>query len=136
MNTERMINELESVVEKYRNKMTFTGEINITAMCKDIIPKLRQLKDYEDLEEQGLLLKLPFKVGDTIYKPNPITLHEVVRIRIESIFISDYEVNISGRTTEMHYSFCCHPCDIGKTVFLTQAEAEEKLKKLESEGKQ
>lgn len=26
-----------------------------------------KLKDYEDLEEQGRLIKLPCKVGDTIY---------------------------------------------------------------------
>lgn len=26
-----------------------------------------KLKDYEDLEEQGLLLKLPCKVGDTVH---------------------------------------------------------------------
>lgn len=29
----------------------------------------RKLKDYEDLEEQGLLVKLPCKVGDTVYVP-------------------------------------------------------------------
>ena len=27
-----------------------------------------KLKEYEDLEEQGLLLKLPCKVGDTVYR--------------------------------------------------------------------
>ena len=29
---------------------------------------LRKLAEYEDLEEQGLLLRLPCKVGDTVYK--------------------------------------------------------------------
>ncbi len=31
-----------------------------------------KLKDYEDLEEQGRLIKLPCKVGDTVYVDNTI----------------------------------------------------------------
>lgn len=30
----------------------------------------KKLKAYEDAEEQGKLIKLPCKVGDTVYKPN------------------------------------------------------------------
>lgn len=33
---------------------------------------LQKLADYEDLEEQGLLLKLPCKVGDVIYEVDKI----------------------------------------------------------------
>ena len=88
--------------------------------------------EYKQLDEQGLLLRLPCKAGDTVYKPNPITLSEIVEIKIESIFITESKINISGRTTKMKYSFCCSPSDFGKTVFLTQAEAEQKLKEMES----
>lgn len=28
---------------------------------------LTKLADYEDLEEQGLLMRLPYKVGDTVF---------------------------------------------------------------------
>lgn len=93
----------------------------------------KKLAEYEDLDEQGLLLRVPCKVGDTVYKPNPITLSEIVEIKIESIFITETKINISGRTTKMKYSFCCSPSDFGKTVFLTKAEAEHKLKKMESD---
>ena len=34
---------------------------------KDIRDMYNKLKGYEDLEEQGLLLKLPCKFGDTVY---------------------------------------------------------------------
>ena len=94
----------------------------------------QKLKEYEDLEEQGLLLRLPCKVGDTVYKPNPITLNEIVEIKIESIFIIESKINISGRTTKMKYSFCCSPSDIGKTVFLTKVEARQKLKEMERDN--
>ena len=38
-----------------------------------------KLREYEDLEEQGLLLKLPCKVGDTVYS-------------ITRDFISEYNI--------------------------------------------
>lgn len=47
MNTETMITELKAVADKHRNDKHFTFETNITAMCKDIIPKLEQLAEYE-----------------------------------------------------------------------------------------
>ena len=39
---------------------------------KQVAEYLRKLKDYEDLEEQGRLIKLPCKVGDTVYVDNTI----------------------------------------------------------------
>ena len=98
-----------------------------------------KLKDYEDLEEQGLLLKLPCKVGDTVWdndygKPclytitgfsfgtgegyidEPVSLKEVV------YYYSNYSGSITG-------SFAVS--ELCKSVFLTQAEAEKKLKESE-----
>ena len=40
--------------------------------CEEIDAVYRKLKDYEDLEEQGRLIKLPCKVGDTVYVDNTI----------------------------------------------------------------
>lgn len=34
---------------------------------KQVAEYLRKLKEYEDLEEQGRLINLPCKVGDTVY---------------------------------------------------------------------
>lgn len=35
--------------------------------CEEIDAVYRKLKEYEDLEEQGRLIKLPCKVGDTVW---------------------------------------------------------------------
>ena len=70
-----------------------------------------KLKDYEDLEEQGILVKLPCKVGTDIYYilgiPNetPCTIDSCV------FELSDIQ-------------------KIGKSLFLTREEAEAKLKEL------
>lgn len=90
-----------------------------------------KLAELEDLEEQGRLLRLPCKVGDIVYKLNPIIRQEIVEIKIESIFITDSGINISGRTTVRKYPFCCKPDDFGKTIFRTKEKLEAKLKEIE-----
>ena len=78
---------------------------------RQVAEYLRKLKDYEDLEEQGRLVKLPCKVGDDIYYilgiPNemPCTIDKCV-----------FELSDINK--------------IGKTLFLTKSEAEAKLKEL------
>jgi len=85
-----------------------------------------KLGEYEDLDEQGLLLKLPCKVGDTIYMPysrpkyiKPIKVQSFMHDGCDLHIITDF-VTLSSR-------------DFGIVVFLTQAEAEEALKKMEGE---
>ena len=78
---------------------------------RDIINKLAE---YEDLEEQGLLLRLPCKVGDSIYS----VIEDGLTI-VELKFSLDFYARRKN--------------DFGKTVFLTEAEAEQKLKEMESD---
>ena len=108
--------------------------------CKTIDDVIDKLAEYEDLEEQGLLLRLPCKVGDTVYY---ISEGFIEPCTVETIFISDY-TDKDGNCSyiaEIHYdredcpyvSTEIYFTDIGKTVFLTQAEAEQKLKEMESD---
>lgn len=53
-----------------RNPLWINDEMWLNACEPDdeeIEAVYRKLKDYEDLEEQGRLVKLPCKVGDTVY---------------------------------------------------------------------
>lgn len=101
---------------------------------------LTKLADYEDLEEQGSLIKLPCKVGDTVYY---ISEGFVEPCTIEVIFLADY-TDKNGNCSymaEIHYdredcpyvSTEIYFTDIGKTVFLAKSDAEAKLKKLKGE---
>ena len=87
-----------------------------------------KLKDYEDLEEQGLLLKLPCKVGDTVYaigfNNKPVVYESVVL----SILITGKEIVFNVKVDEFEINSQLKQSMFGKTVFLTQDEAEEKLK--------
>lgn len=78
---------------------------------------LTKLADYEDAEEQGLLLRLPCKVGSNIYR---ITDDGVDVAVCREIRVADEEMYIESVTLCDWISFD----EIGKTVFLTEAEAE------------
>lgn len=77
---------------------------------------------YKDLEEQGLLLRVPCKVGDTVYVivGKNISVQKIQRTTIDS------EMKIEFCTKKRGFALF----DIGKTVFLTKSEAEQKLKEL------
>ena len=83
-----------------------------------------KLQEYEDLDEQGRLIKLPCKVGDTIYG-----LHKamVCELDTETIGISKMP---SGEILYLIDGWELDKGDFGKTVFLTKSEAEAKLKEL------
>lgn len=77
-----------------------------------------------DFKDKSKYIELPFKVGDTLY----------------DIYGLDYKVesiNISG-TTVIWFRHQDNPprvfdiTEIGKTVFLTKSEAEQKLKELQN----
>lgn len=106
--------------------------------CPTITEIYEKLATYEDAEEQGLLLRLPCKVGDKIYQ---ISENFIEPCTVETIFLSDC-VDEDGNhcnMAEIHYDRYDCPytmdeiyfTDIGKTVFLTQEEAENKLKEME-----
>ena len=97
-----------------------------------------KLKEYEDLDEQGLLLRLPCKVGDTIYRVNAGAKEPVIKMRVLQVNYKQlHKDRIIIRIDAINDNDMGESCylleDFGKTVFLTQAEAEQKLKEMESE---
>lgn len=103
--------------------------------CEEIDAVYRKLKDYEDAEEQGLLLLLPCKIEDIVYC---IEDKQVWCCTIEKISISKnngtwIEISFPEEMPNLA-SMEFYPDEIGKTVFLTREEAEAKLKEM-GEGK-
>ncbi|MBD8916773.1 MAG: hypothetical protein EGR90_00105 [Lachnospiraceae bacterium] len=110
------------------------GESGVWVKQHDYISAAEKLAVYEDAEEQGLLLRLPCKAGDTLYftHHDRVISSEVfsVKYHVEAenhgIFIRErLTIDVEGISAEIDF------CDIGKTVFLTREEAEAKLKEME-----
>ena len=103
--------------------------------CEWLADCLTKFKEYQQLEEQGRLIKLPCKVGDKIFLDFAGFGKDVDKFTVkdfhldcfkdgETILFCDYESNdrtLSGQIDVMEF---------GKTVFLTKSEAEAKLKEL------
>lgn len=109
------------------------------ADCDDIRKALFKLSEYEDLEEQGKLLKLPCAVGDTVYQHTIVGVDKNKRIPIYKIFeatVFKFSLSSCG------LCFWTETIDEGKhknevplsafnkTVFLTKSAAEAALQKL------
>lgn len=76
------------------------------------IQALEKLKEYQPLEEQDRLIKLPCKVGDTVYHVMQGRIVEVSNVDLFFLLLSVVENRFNN------------------SVFLTKSEAEAKLKEL------
>lgn len=93
-----------------------------------------KLREYEDLEEQGLLLRLPCKVGDTVYRITPNDNY-IMKSTVEEFvsFVSTNSIYMIVRDELFNCRRGLPNSEIGKTWFLTREEAEQKLKEMESD---
>ena len=99
---------------------------------------LQKLADYEDLEEQGRLIKLPCKIGDIIYRVNAGAKEPVIKMIVLQVNYKQLrEDRIIIRIDAMNDNDMGESCylleDFGKSVFHTKSEAEAKLKELRGE---
>ena len=139
---ERLTNRI-FVPKEERELVVFTqGEYIDTIPAEmtheDIRKVLRKLAEYEEAEEQGLLLRLPCKIGSILYQPisnRQINEYKAIDLcfnitRNEFMYEVIYQIGL-----EWYKTTCDFDC-INKTVFLTQAEAEQKLKEAEQKLKE
>lgn len=87
----------------------------------------KKLADYEDLEDQGLLVRLPCKVGEKLWC--------IVNSAIRELRVYRFDMPAFG-TTDIVFRYADgfklerFVGEIGKTVFLTREEAEKKLEEM------
>ena len=97
---------------------------------------LRKLADYEDAEEQGLLVRLPCKVGTEVFCFFPGDSH-YTKCQIKKIEIcSSIFGNICYFAEPVGQRGCCcryFDNEFGKFLFLTREEAEKKLEEMKKE---
>lgn len=107
----------------------------INGYSEHCLKAIWKLAEYEDLEEQGLLLRLPCNVGDYVYtnvsvkgwymrkKDRPYKA-KIVFMGINGV---DNFINVTfGKGMMFQFNFS----QIGKKVFLTKEEAEQALEKM------
>lgn len=106
--------------------------------CEIMTSVCEKLGEYEDLDEQGRLVILPCKVGDTLYRVNkgakkPVIMMRVLQLYIKQLHKDRTVIRIDAINDDDMGESCYFLENIGKTVFLTKSEAEAKLKELRGE---
>lgn len=114
---------------------------------KDVAELLEELKSYKEAEEQGLLVRLPCKVGDTVWVvTSPINVfgydeydgdaeYEVYESFLSSVsyYASGEQFRIYAKVTNSFIVAYFRECDFGKSIFLTREDAEKKLEEMKNE---
>lgn len=96
---------------------------------KQVAEYLKKIKEYKDLKEQGLLLRLPYPLGtERIYfiDKSDMEIYELDGRKIE--------VSLRDISEDVMYTIDCYEFlyeDFGEIVFLTREEAEAKLAEME-----
>lgn len=110
------------------------GNKTCEAFCKYVVDGckncyiqqvFKKLADYEDLEEQGLIVRLPCKIGDTMYdivgKPLRIVEHKVDAFHIDK---KGFHLQIINGVLEKKQE---------AKVYFSREEAEKKLDEMKNE---
>lgn len=109
-----------------------------TRDCDRLKAMVNHLANFEDLEEQGLLVRLPCKVGDTIYRVNAGAKQPIIPMTVSEIHFLCYKnervVRFDAIGKEDMGESCYRLEDIGRIVFLTRKEAEKKLEEMKHES--
>ena len=94
---------------------------------------IQRLAEYEDAEEQELLVRLPCKAGDTVYVTEPRYYNGAVHTGIQNgkvygfEFDEEWVVWVHLADDNPHSGNAYPIADIGKTVFFTREAAERAL---------
>ena len=107
---------MERLTERY--DITPDGESDVWVKQHDYISAARKLCDYEDLEEQGLLVRLPCPVGTTVW--------DICGMDIRENVVCGIECGKNGK----QFLWANHDEWLGELndlVFLTREAAEKKL---------
>lgn len=116
--------------------LSTSGVISKDDMYKIMMHLAEKLAGYEDLEEQGRLLRLPCAVGDTVYRINggakdPIIPMEVCEVGILFLKKDGYVIQITCLDGVDNGETYYLSTDFNKAVFFTKREAEQVLEDLE-----
>jgi hypothetical protein len=134
---------MERLTQRENDKLIMVkqdnGEYIPAYRDEDNFKAIKKLADYEDLEEQGLLVRLPCKVGDMLWY-NILGYTESYEIKAFSYGYCDGYIEAGEEIGDEIIFYCenhtgsiigSFPMSgIGKIVFLTRKEAEKKLEEM------
>lgn len=132
--TKRIDNKTYFIIKTEGNDFYSDGEdLTFNYYDKEVQKTLDRLADYEDLEEQGLIVRLRCKVGDVLYRVDiggNVVQGEVGMLQClkDGRWKFRFIYKLRSYSSKSSYDEYCDK--IGKTYFLTYEEVEKKLEEL------
>lgn len=132
---EKILNALDDFKDDYGTSFS-SCYMEETSIIEDALDMY-----YEKLKEEGKILKLPCKIGDTIYTVNNSLQQKPFEYEIELV---GYSSHISEEGFKSGFYFAARQKndtqiihefedkDINKTVFLSKKDAEKKLSEIKA----
>lgn len=152
---ENAINRFRKLAERHRwkseNTKLETSDENANEVYKNtcilyanqeeqLAEWLEELKSYKDLEEQGLLMRLPANNKEIYIISSRWTVCSECGSRFDEYSCSGCEYECDSKKEYYVYPTCLSPITVstyvdrfGKTIFLTSEEAEKKLEEMKNE---
>jgi hypothetical protein len=94
----------------------------------ELLNAYKRLAEYEDAEEQGLLVRLPCKVGKVVYRINK---GKVAKFKVTAFKLDGVRLAMTLVDYERMWKYCDRSAStFGKTTFLTRQEAERALEEI------
>lgn len=124
----------ETYIKQCASSCPYDGDFCGTDECPVLNAVADKLGEYERAEEQDLLVRLPCKVGDTVY----VKLSACYKFKYTEAQVRDYTHFISCGfcvvVTSTEFDKLAIPfSEFGKTIFLTREEAEKKLEEIQND---
>lgn len=116
----------------FKSKECIEVSGNCSIGCKWEEEAWSKLAEYEDLEEQGLLLRTPIAEQTEIWTKEPFKDGIIRKGSVEVLCFADnrmFSFGCSFSGISLSVEFLAE--DLGETVFLTREEAEQRLKEME-----
>lgn len=137
----------ETYIKQCASSCPYDGDFCGTDECPVLNAVADKLGEYERAEEQGLLVRLPVKIGDDIYKiPSKANYdlnvlngykanNRVYHQKVYNIVFSQKGWFVQCDKDSIHApNVICVDVEYGKTWFLTREEAEKKLEEMKKNG--
>lgn len=120
-----MIQKETRIINSHEVHLFFDTEQQAYLVASDamevFLDSMQKTKQYEDAEENGLLIRLPCRVGDPVYR---IMGDNFIMKSIVEEFVFTNIVYVVVRDELFNTRRGIPYCEMGKTMFLTKEEAE------------
>lgn len=124
---------MERLTEKQNDKLFLVkqdnGEFIPCYWDEDNFRAIEKLNAYENLEEQGLFVRLPCKLGDVLYCIDNGIVETLIVNSFRIYNLNRVEIDFENASD---FTLCTFAGELDEGYFLAREEAEKKLEEMEN----